>query len=65
MDTMQGTDKLLTEKETAALLGISVKTLQKWRYLRIGVPFIRIGRLIRYKVESITDYLTNNEVKMR
>lgn len=65
MDTLVDSSRLLNEKETADMLGISVKTLQKWRYLGIGVPFVKVGRLVRYKIECILEYLRKNEVGLR
>jgi excisionase family DNA binding protein len=41
---------LLNEKEAAQLLATSVGTLQVWRSTgRYGIPFVKIGRLVRYK----------------
>ncbi|HAU28676.1 MAG TPA: DNA-binding protein [Rhodospirillaceae bacterium] len=41
---------LLTEKEAAQLLGLSIRTLQAWRYRKEGPPFIKMsGRAIRYQ----------------
>lgn len=44
-------DRLLTEKEAAAMLSLSPATLRRWR--STGEPrqpeFCRIGRAIRYK----------------
>lgn len=65
MDTLVIQGRLLNEKEAAVMLGISVKTLQKWRYLGIGVPFVKVGRLVRYKVECILEYMRKNEVNLR
>jgi hypothetical protein len=40
------------EDETAAELNISVRTLRKWRQLKIGPPWVEIGRQIHYPDES-------------
>ena len=43
-------DELLTPKEVAAVLKVATGTLANWRTLRPGLlPFLRIGRLIRYR----------------
>ena len=39
--------KLLNSTETAALLGVSTRTLGRLRAQGV-IPFIRIGRLLRY-----------------
>lgn len=42
-------EDVLTEKETAALLRISVKGLQSWRYRGNGPKFLKLGRAVRYR----------------
>lgn len=41
---------LLTEKEAAELLGgLSIKTLQRWRWAGRPPEFIKIGAAVRYE----------------
>src|SRR5689334_11321449 len=42
-------ESLMTEQEAAAILRVTVKTLQGWRYRGGGPPFIKIGRCVRYR----------------
>ena len=51
---------LLTESETARRLGISVSGLRKWRREGQGPRFIRLGRLIRYSVPDLEEWLVAN-----
>ena len=45
----QDLDQLLREQEAAELLGVSHRTLQRWRCTGEGPPFIRCGpRAIGY-----------------
>jgi len=39
------------EAETAAELNVAVRTLRKWRQLRIGPPWVELGRQIYYPDE--------------
>src|SRR5262245_32465110 len=51
---------LLTEKETAAELGVHVETMRKWRKERPSprIPFVEMeGGDIRYRAEEIERYL--------
>ena len=49
-----------TEQEVASLTGIKVKTLQRWRVVGQGPPWIRAGsRLIRYPAKNLTAWLEN------
>ena len=47
-------DRLLSEAETAALLGIAQRTLQEWRRKGAGPAFIRLaGRSVRYRQADV------------
>jgi excisionase family DNA binding protein len=48
---------LTNEHEVASLLGVSVATVRRWRLLKTGPRFIKIGRLVRYKPEDLEDWL--------
>jgi excisionase family DNA binding protein len=43
---------LLTVEQTAKMLNVSVKTLEKWRAEGIGPRFIKVGRRVMY---TLTD----------
>jgi predicted DNA-binding transcriptional regulator AlpA len=44
---------LLTEREVATLLAVSVKTLRNWRLNGQGPPFRKLSRLVRYAAEDL------------
>ena len=46
---------LITEAELANQLGRSVRTLKRWRAQRIGPPYIRLGREVRYRRDQRAD----------
>lgn len=48
---------LLTEKETAALLRISVKALQRWRCRGTGPKFLKFGSCVRYRRGDLQDFV--------
>lgn len=52
--------ELVDEASLAARLGISRSTLQSWRYSGRGPRWIKLGRLIRYRVTDIDAYLDAN-----
>jgi predicted DNA-binding transcriptional regulator AlpA len=41
--------EMLTERQVAEYLNMSVSLLHKWRMLRKGPKFVKIGRAVRYK----------------
>ena len=50
--------KLLTRKETADLLGVSVGTLAVWvSCKRYPLPYIKVGRLVKYDYEDVLKFL--------
>lgn len=50
---------LLSEKETAQILGFAPKTLQKWRSLGKGPTHIRISKgCVRYRREDLHEWIS-------
>jgi predicted DNA-binding transcriptional regulator AlpA len=52
-----GIDRMMDQKELASMLGISVKTLEGWRWRKIGPRFIKLGRLARYRMSDVMAYI--------
>jgi excisionase family DNA binding protein len=54
--------ELLTPEDTANFLGIRTHTLATWRCTgRYGLPFIKIGRAIRYRRADVEAWLAANQ----
>jgi excisionase family DNA binding protein len=49
-------DRLLTEKEAAEYLRIKVRQLYNWRVSGL-IPYIRIGKALRYRKSAIDQTL--------
>jgi hypothetical protein len=47
----------LPEKDLAAQLDVNVRTLARWRDLRIGPPFVTRGREIEYPIGGVREWL--------
>lgn len=56
--------ELATPKQIAELLSISESSLAQDRYLSQGIPFIRIGRRVRYQRDDVIAFLTANRVEV-
>lgn len=55
--------ELLTRKEAAELLGVRIQTLAKWASVqRYDLPYIKIGKAVRYRRTDIDLYLARNTV---
>lgn len=52
---------LVPDTQLAVLLGVSVKTLRKWRlYKNRGPRFYRLGGAIRYDLQESLDWARSN-----
>ena len=47
-------DPLLSEREVARIAGVSIVTVRRWRLLRAGPRYLKIGSAVRYKPEDIS-----------
>ncbi len=52
-------DRLLTEDDVSEVTGRAVSTLQKDRCAGGGIPFVRLGRLVRYRESDVAVYLAS------
>ena len=59
---VQGIRRLLSEGEVAQLLGCSVFKLQQDRFKKTGLPWVKIGRLCRYRPEDVESFIQANYV---
>lgn len=51
-------NKYLTPRQVAALLHVSIDTLQAWRQKGIGPHSEKIGRLVRYIKDDLHKFVT-------
>jgi hypothetical protein len=50
-----------SEEEQAARLGVTVRTLRRWRSIGFGPNITRLGRFIYYAPAAETEFLTKAE----
>ena len=55
--------RLFTEKEVSVITEIPVMTLRSHRHLRRGLPFVRIGNLVRYDLVEVEKFLMDQTIK--
>ena len=53
---------LLNESSVTKILNCEVKTLQAWRCRGGALPYVRVGRLVRYKNEDVLAYIESRRV---
>jgi hypothetical protein len=56
-------DQLATPEQVADSLNVKTETLAQQRYRGIGLPYIRVGRAVRYRWADVQAYLDARTVK--
>uniref|UniRef100_UPI00359C6CAF helix-turn-helix domain-containing protein n=1 Tax=Bifidobacterium adolescentis TaxID=1680 RepID=UPI00359C6CAF len=52
----------MTATQVARILGVSTETLRKWRARRMCLPYVRVGRYIRYKAADVAAFVERGTV---
>lgn len=58
-------DMLLTCKEVADYLSISEESLAQNRFHGDGIPYVKIGSRVRYRLSALMEYIEANSVENR
>lgn len=48
---------LLNEHDVARITGLSVASIRRWRLLRKGPKYIKVGAAVRYRSEDVAAWL--------
>ena len=57
-------DDYLKASELAKELGLSRRTLDRWRWTRQGPPIVTIGKRVFYRKDSVREWLEGREQPM-
>lgn len=52
--------KLLVQSELAARWNVSEATLERWRHTKVGPVFLKLGGAVRYRMEDVLAYESQN-----
>jgi predicted DNA-binding transcriptional regulator AlpA len=56
--TIQNTlEELLNEHDVARITGLSVASVRRWRLLKQGPKYIKIGSAVRYNTDDLSAWL--------
>jgi excisionase family DNA binding protein len=55
---------LLTAEQVADLTGLSLETLAQWRSHKRGIPYLKLGRVVRYDPYAVESYLEGCRVSV-
>ncbi len=56
------TTHLIREEDAAAYLGLSPKTLSRWRWSGKGPTFHKLGSSVRYKFEELDAFVVSSVI---
>lgn len=62
VDCIPHANRTLKEKQAAEYLGLSVKTLQAWRFYCKGPKYLKLGRAVLYPVEYLDQFKESSTV---
>lgn len=54
---------VVNEKDAAEILNISAQTLQAWRQQKTGPAYVKVGRLVKYRIIDLEDYINRNTIR--
>jgi len=61
VNSIKEVQSLLTRKQAAELLGCKENTLAVWKTnKRYKLPYIKIGKNVRYRLSDILDFIKDN-----
>ncbi len=52
-------EEFLSEVDLAARWAMSSKTLTRWRTIRRGPPFVKLGKTVRYAMSDVLEFERN------
>ena len=55
----------IDEAELAMLISVSVSTLRNNRFLKRGIPYVKIGKSVRYDSRDVELYMAQNKTITR
>ena len=55
--------KYIGEREVSKITSRALPTLRNDRHNRRGIPYIKIGRSVRYSLRDVIAFMENNKVK--
>ncbi|MFZ5517670.1 MAG: helix-turn-helix transcriptional regulator [Candidatus Zhuqueibacterota bacterium] len=57
--------KYLTEKQVAEITKFALSTLRNYRFLGKGIPYIKIGKSVRYNYTDVIEYMESFRVNTK
>lgn len=55
-------DRYITEREVSALTSLALPTLRNHRVKHTGIPYIKVGRAVRYSLRDVREFMQTRRV---
>ena len=53
----------ITEQEVSAITSRAIPTLRNDRHLKRGIPYCKISRSVRYKLQDVIDFMEGKKIQ--
>ncbi|MFC1509689.1 helix-turn-helix domain-containing protein [Candidatus Omnitrophota bacterium] len=60
---MEPTNRYLTESEVSELTSFALSTLRNARFNREGIPYCKIGRSVRYRLNDVVEFMDSHRIE--
>ncbi len=60
---MENQIKYITEKEVSEITGRALSTLRNERFLGKGIPYFKIGKSVRYRLDDVIEFMESKRVE--
>ena len=51
------------QNHAANYLGVSIHTLEKWRSLKKGPPYLKVGHFVRYTEADLDQWINSQRIR--
>ena len=55
--------KYITEKQVSEMIGRALQTLRNDRHWGRGLPYIKVGRSVRYNLQEVIDFMESHRIE--
>jgi hypothetical protein len=60
---MNGEVQYLTENEVSRITRRALQTLRNDRHRRRGIPYVKVGRSVRYKLVDVYEFMESRRIE--
>ena len=57
--------RYVNENQVSKITGRAVQSLRNDRFLKKGIPYIKVGRSVRYDLRDVVDFMESRRIDTR